>query len=116
MCFYQDIKLEHGVYLKTLYCKQTKVGASLLGAVINAVLSYLTGDKHFCFQRMSFVALWRWPQIWVQEVMSAYVPVRDKSDIPTKPFPKVNKQSLPAERSLYPNMRRSVTRPAASLK
>lgn len=31
--------------------------------------------------------------------MSAVVPVRDKSDIPTKPFPKTNKQSLPLVRA-----------------
>lgn len=35
----------------------------------------------------------------VQEVMSVCVPVRDKSDIPTKPFPKINKQTLPSPRA-----------------
>lgn len=33
------------------------------------------------------------PTTWVQEVMSVCVPVRDKSDIPTKPFPKINIQN-----------------------
>lgn len=28
--------------------------------------------------------------------MSDCVPVRDKSDIPTKPFPNINKQTLPS--------------------
>lgn len=31
----------------------------------------------------------------VQEVTSASVPDSDKTDIPTKPFPKTNKQNLP---------------------
>lgn len=33
--------------------------------------------------------------IWAQEVMSVCMPVRDKSNIPTEPFPKINKQNLP---------------------
>lgn len=34
-------------------------------------------------------------KIWVQEVTPSCVPVWDKSDIPTKPFPRINKQNLP---------------------
>lgn len=41
------------------------------------------------------VLLFHCAKIWVQEVMSSCVPVWDKSDIPTKPFPRINKQNLP---------------------
>ena len=41
-------------------------------------------------------------KIWVQEVMSLCMPVRDKSAIPTKPFPKINKQNPPSSHLEFP--------------
>lgn len=42
---------------------------------------------------VAFFPLGSFVTIWPQEVMSIRVPVRDQSDIPTEPFPKINKHS-----------------------
>lgn len=77
--------------------KITKAGPFLLGAVINRARSYLTTDKRSLSKECTLLLFHTAApsQDWVQEVMSACVPVRDKSDIPTKPFPKINKQTSP---------------------
>lgn len=76
--------------------EQSSIGPTPILQQINALFPK---NALCCFSTLRHHA-----KIWVQEVMSVCVPVRDKSDIPTKPFPKINKQTSPVCAYTHPHM------------
>lgn len=74
---------------------------------IYTFLACLARDKHLCFQRVHFFAfptLALSQQLGAGSAVQAHVPVRDKSDVPTKPFLKKTQTGPMPHMYTHPHM------------